>query len=316
LPDAVQRVAVVILTWNGRQDTLACLESLARVDWPELDVIVADNGSSDGTVAAVSAAGYPVHVVENGFNAGFAAGNNAGIAAALARGADAVFVLNNDTEVPRGALRSLVQALNDDASVACVCPVVVYADAPDKLWFAGSRFDPSRARSGRNSDYELGRAPLPAGPVAIERAVGAAMLVRASVISELGAFAPELFYLHEDVDWSLRMRAAGWRILLVPDARIIHKVAASQGGQPLTPLTAYYGTRNDLEIGRRHGGLHGWRALRRELGCVLVHVVFALVHARGAGLRCALAALAGWRDYRLRRFGPRRPLWPGHHRVA
>ena len=297
----------MVLTWNGRADTLACLASLARSDWPALDVIVADNGSDDGTVAAVKA-GFPeVRIVENGANLGFAAGNNAGISEALRAGADAVFVLNNDTEVPSDAVSRLVSVLDARSDAACVCPVLVYADAPDRLWFAGSLFDPSRARSGRNSSYELGRAVLPDQPFEIERGVGAAMLVRASVIEAIGMFAPELFYLHEDVDWSLRMRAAGWRILLVPDVRIIHKVAASQGGHPLTPLTAYYGTRNDLELGRRFGGLHGWRAIAREVGGVAIHVAFALVYARGVSARVhsAGAALAGWRDYRLRRFGPR-----------
>ncbi|MEA2124123.1 MAG: hypothetical protein QOI80_905 [Solirubrobacteraceae bacterium] len=291
------RVAVVVLTWNGCEDTLECLDSVAALDWPELDVVVADNGSADGTVAAVHRRFPGVHVVENGANLGFAEGNNRGIAAALERGADAVLILNNDTTVPPGLLRSLVDALDD--GVGAVCPVIHHADG-ERIWFAGSRYDPARGHAGRPSPWERGRAPLPAGPVEIDRAVGAAMLVPRTVVERLGAFAPELFYLFEDVEWSLRMRRAGLRVLLDPRVSVRHRVAASQDGHARTPVTLYYGTRNDLEVRRRAGTA----TVGRELICVASHVAAAL-GSRERRLACAAASLAGWADFRRGRLGPR-----------
>jgi GT2 family glycosyltransferase len=290
------RVAVVVLTWNGREDTVACLQSLRGVQWRDLDVIVADNASEDGTEEAVRA-GFPeVHVVQNGANLGFAEGNNRGIAAALERGADAVLILNNDTTVPSDLIASLVDALADD--VGAVCPVLRYPDG--RIWFAGSHYDPRRARAGRLSDWETGARRLPSEPVEIDRAVGAAMLVTRAVIERLGCFVADLFYLYEDVEWSLRMRRDGLRILLDPRVTVEHHVAASQGGTRHTPLTLYYGTRNDLEVGRRYGA----EGLRREAGCAAVHVGAALRHGTPR-LACARAAIAGWRDYRQHRLGPR-----------
>ena len=294
-----------MLTWNGLEDTLACLASLEASAWPDLDLIVADNGSTDGTETAVRERHPAVSVIQNGRNVGFAAGNNAGIRLALARGADAFLVLNNDTWVPADAVERLVHALEADPFAGACSPVLSYAADPECLWFAGAPFDPARARAGRASSYERG-SQLPDSPIAIDRAVGAAMLVRAEVAAAVGLFAEELFFLYEDVEWSLRMRAAGWRVLLVPDARLAHAVSASQGGTPHTPTTAYYGTRNDLEVGRRHSGLSGLRALRRELLCVAVHLYGA--RRAEASLRSGYLAevIRGWRDYREGRLGPRR----------
>lgn len=294
------RVAVVVLTWNGREDTLACLRSLQHARWDDLDVVVVDNGSADGTEEAVKAAFPEVVTIQNHANLGFAGGNNVGIDRALDRGAEAVLVLNNDTVVSPDAISALVAAMEADPLVGACSPVLPYAGDPARLWFAGSSYDPTRARAGRASAYETSAA-LPTAPVRITRAVGAAMLVRRSVIERVGAFAEELFYLYEDVEWSLRMRAAGWHILLVPAASIAHRVAASQGGDPVTPTTAYYGTRNDLEVGRRYGA-----GRLRQAGCVGVHV--AQVRRAPRGIRAATlrATAAGAIDFCRGRLGPRR----------
>ena len=129
------------------------------------------------------------------------------------------------------------------------------------------------------------------------------MLVSRRAIERVGAFDPELFFLHEDVDLSLRARAAGFEVLLVPDARVWHRVAASQDGHERTPLTSYYGMRNNLLVCERHAPLPRVAGWRRELACVGTHL---------AGLRRAKrpvaslgALLAGWRDYHRRRFGRR-----------
>jgi GT2 family glycosyltransferase len=301
----IRRVAVVVLTWNGIADTRACLNSVADTDWPRLDVIVSDNGSSDGTPAAVRSAGLADLVVENGRNLGFAGGNNVGIAAALRRGADAILLLNNDTVVPPGAVGTMVRALDERPEAGACSPALMYAAQPTRLWFAGARFDPRLGRSAWASRYERDHAALPEHPIPIDRAAGAAMLVRREVVQEVGPLAEDLFFLYEDVDWSLRIRHAGWQILLVPSTQVAHRVSASQNGDPVTPTTAYYGTRNDLEVGRRHGTAHGLRARKREAICVLVHLAQLRRAPLGTRLECLRATVSGHRDFRRRRLGPK-----------
>lgn len=298
-------MAVVVLTWNGREDTLACLRTLEQSTCPGLDVIVVDNGSTDGTREALAATAYRHMYINTGENLGFAGGNNVGLEVALERGADALLLLNNDTLVSPTAVSELVDALFASDDVGACSPAITYVDEPERLWFAGSAFDPRLARAGRNSRYETGQRALPSMPIDIDRTVGAAMLVRREAIAEAGLMAEELFYLYEDVDWSLRIRAAGWSLQLVPTARIAHKVAASQGGDPVTPATAYYGTRNDLAVGRRHGGLTGAARVRREVLCVGVHLAGIRRARPRSWPACVTSTLVGWLDFRRGRMGPR-----------
>lgn len=266
-------------------------------------MIVVDNASDDGTEEGVRQRGHDVTYIQTGANLGFAGGNNVGIAAAMERGADAVLVLNNDTIVPQDTLGTLAEALSSTPDAGACSPVLPYHPPRKELWFAGTPYDPRRGRSGRTTSIERGTLPLPEAPIDIDRAVGAAMLVRRAVVHEVGAFSEDLYFLYEDVDWSLRMRAAGWRILLVPQARIPHKVAASQGGTPVSPTTTYYGTRNDLEMGRRHSSLHGVAALRRQIVCVAVHLASLRRAPSGTRSDCLRNILRGCRDFHQRRFG-------------
>lgn len=293
----------MVLSWNGIGHTLACLESLKATARPALHIIVVDNGSTDGTRETLRQLTC-IDLIENDRNLGFAAGNNVGIRHALESGIDAVLVLNNDTLVEPQAIARLLAAMNSDPRVGACSPVLPYTADPGRLWFAGASYDPTRGRSGRSSPYERGT-PLPEDPVAIDRVAGAAMLMRRQALEEVGLFSDELFFLHEDVDWSLRARAAGWRLLLVPSASIDHSVSASQGGDPVTPVTAYYGTRNDLELGRRHGTYGGLRTLRRQMICFAVHVAQVRRAARGVRATTLLATAVGALDFRRRRLGER-----------
>src|ERR1700719_4154792 len=146
-------VAVVVLSWNGREDTLACLRSLAALAAPEPLVIVVDNGSSDGTAEAVRTAFPGVELIETGANLGFAGGNNAGITRALERGASHLLVLNNDIEVEPGFLNALVEEAARRPDAGALCSLIQFADPPGLIWFAGASFDPRSGYNGRQRGY-------------------------------------------------------------------------------------------------------------------------------------------------------------------
>jgi GT2 family glycosyltransferase len=294
---------MLVLSWNGVDDTVACLQSLAEVRWPRREVILVDNGSTDGTPDTVRRDFPDVDVLANPTNIGFSAANNLGIELALARGSDWVFILNNDTVLAADVLEQMIAVAEAHPGAGILSPLIYFSDPPDLVWFGGARFDPARGRSGRMEHY---RRRLTAGFVGvrpIDRAAGAAMLVSRRAIERVGAFDPDLFFLHEDVDLSLRVHAAGFELLLVPAARVWHRVAATQDGHERTPLTSYYGLRNNLLVCERHAPLPRAAAWRRELACVGTHLVGLRRADRPvASLR---ALLAGWRDYHRRRFGRR-----------
>ncbi|HEY7706527.1 MAG TPA: glycosyltransferase family 2 protein [Gaiellaceae bacterium] len=279
------KVTAVVLSWNGREDTLACLRSL---EGEPVDVIVVDNASTDGTAEAVTGA----EVIRNERNLGYAGGMNVGIRRALEQGADAVLVLNNDVEVEPGAVAALVEPAG---GAGAVCPLIVFADDPERVWYAGAGYDPRKGYNGRQ------RTDRPADARKTDRACGAAMLVRREVLEAVGLFDEELFAYVEDTDWSLRARKLGLPLLVEPASRVRHKVSASTGGEG-SDGALYYSTRNTLTVAERHAPLGRLGTWRRRAVVVLAHGAQALLARRPARIR---AVLQGWRDFRRGRLGPR-----------
>jgi GT2 family glycosyltransferase len=299
---AAAHIAIVIVNWNRRDDTLACLASLRRLRWERWSAIVVDNGSSDGSAAAVQKRYPETEVVECGENLGFAEGNNVGMRRALESDADYVLLLNNDTIVEPGLLDALVGEAEKRPEAGALCPLIYYDEAPDLIWYAGAMFDPLKGRNYRHFGYRERDTGRYSEVREITHATGAAILVPRRVVEEVGLLDPDLFLQVEDVDWSLRICAAGYRIFFVPAGRVWHRVSVSSGGEHV-PCTAYYVTRNTLEVARRHAPLTGLPALRREAVTLAVQIA----HTRRAHrpLANARAVVEGWRDFRAGRFGPR-----------
>ena len=247
---ATPRIGVVVLNWNGRAHLGPCLRSLRAQDHPEFVVVVVDNGSVDGSADYVANEFPFVELVALDENRRFAAGNNAGVAHALRRGVDVVLVLNNDTVAPPDFLSSLVRAF-DDPGVGIAGPRVVYADRPGTIWYGGGYF----RRFLGFAHHRALRRPVdagkdPAGPT--DWVTGCALAVRAGVWESLGGL-DEAFYIYsEDVDFCLRARAAGWRVVYEPRARLEHAVSASVGGR-MSTFKAYHRTRARRQLARRHG---------------------------------------------------------------
>lgn len=295
-------VAVVVLSWNGREDTLACLRSLAGQEGVALLAVVVDNGSTDGTSEVVQAAYPDAVLVRSERNLGFAGGNNLGIVRALESAPDYVLVLNNDTELEPGAIAALVAEAARTPDAGALCAKILYMEPPDRIWFAGADFDPRRGYNGRQRGYGRADGAAFAHVAETDRACGAAMLVPRAALERVGLFDPELFLYSEDTDWSLRARAAGYRLLVVPESRIRHKVSVASGGES-SPATLYYGMRNTLVVCERQAPLGVVGTWRRRLVLVGAHIAQALLSGdRRAGLR---AVRDGWRDARAGRLGPR-----------
>lgn len=288
-------VGIVVLSWNGRDDTLACLRTLAAVTYEPVSIVVVDNGSHDGTVDAVRNDFPEVDVLPQSANLGFAEGNNIGIRHALAGGSQYVLVLNNDTLVDPGFLEPLVAAAEARSDAGAVCPKILFADAPDRIWFAGASYDARRGYQGRLAGYGEHDSVAFEEVRESDRATGTAMLVPAHVLERVGRFDPDLFAYSEDVDWSLRARAAGYHIYVVGGSRVYHRVSASSGGES-SPTSLYYGVRNALTVAERHSPLSRVGTWRRRATVVAAHTAQAL---RSRSRRAGIAAvLEGWRDFR------------------
>ena len=280
----------VVLSWNGREDTLACLESLCGIR-----TVCVDNGSSDGSAAAVAERFPEVELIRTEVNLGFAAGNNVGIRRALDHGADWVLLVNNDATVEAGIVAALAAATEARPDAGVLACKVLFAGV-DRLWYAGAAFDPFL---GRSRHERFGEQDVPGELRDTVRATGAGMAVSRAAIEAAGLFDEELFLYAEDLEWCLRIRAAGFAVVYVPGARLRHRVSAASGGAG-SPTTSYYETRNMLAVVERYRPLpRGVTGIRRAL------VVAPRVLQAARRPTSAWAALRGWRDYRRGRMGRR-----------
>jgi GT2 family glycosyltransferase len=282
----------VVLNWNGGSDTPRALESLAGIE-----TICVDNGSTDGSDEEVERRFPEVELIRTGANFGFAGGNNVGIRRALERGAAWVLLLNNDAVAGEGiaaALERAAAARPDAGMLACK----IYLEG-DTLQYAGASFNALLGYSGRVEGFgarDGGRWDVLRD---VGRADGAALAVSRAAVERVGLLDESLFAYVEDVDWSLRMRAAGYAVVFVPDAKVWHAGSASTGGAAST-ANLYYATRNTLAVAERHRPLPpGLRGVRRA---VVVGTHLLRAGRRRAGLA---AVLEGWRDFRRGALGMR-----------
>jgi len=243
-------VAIIVLNWNNAPDTIECLRSLAQLDYPTYRVVVVDNGSTDDSVRAIHQQYPGVMILETQQNLGYAGGNNAGIRYALAQGAKYICILNNDVKVAPDFLTPLLAAFDEDAEVGVVTPLVAEMDEPEKVWALGQEIDWKTGMVTRIHSGEAMPSPQARVLIEVDIASGTVMLVKREVLERVGLL-DETFYLYyEEVDWCLRVRRTGYRILAVPSSVVWHKVSATLG--PTSPVIDYYMLRNHLHFIARH----------------------------------------------------------------
>lgn len=239
------KVDIVIVNWNGWEDTIECLESIYKIDYPDYEVIIVDNHSQDDSVKRIkeSSEGKAFTIIENEENYGFAEGNNIGIRYALKYlNPKYILLLNNDTVVDEDFLKELVDAGENKAYIGILSPKIYHYDRPNIIWSAGCKISWKFARG-----IQIGTGELDKGQYndqkEVEYVSGSAFLIKTDVIDEIGLMDKNYFLYFEESDWTLRANQAGYKSLYVPSAKIWHKVSRSGGGIS-KPAGLYYITRN------------------------------------------------------------------------
>ncbi len=245
------KVGVVVLNWNGTSDTLECLASLVRSDYPNAEWIVVDNGSQPDPKEIILERFPEVKYLGLPENIGYAGGNNAGIRYALARGHEYVFVLNNDTVVEPDAIRQAVQVARQDRRIAAVGVKVLAWDDPTRVWVA---YGEVTYRQGlvRLIGYYWKDDERFAAQRDVEWVPGTAVLLSRQALEEVGLFDEEFFAYHEDVDWCTAARKKGYRVVFAPQGRILHKGHGSSGGKRYVSPRQYLAGRNMVLFVRKH----------------------------------------------------------------
>jgi GT2 family glycosyltransferase len=316
----VPHVAVVVLNWNGWQDTIACVESVLESSHSRLSVIICDNASRDDSIVRIQAWGrtvasgspgftfidrtiHPtadtssaadlqgtVTLLQAGRNGGYASGNNVGVRTALTDSSvAAIWILNNDTVVDEGALTEALGVLSSDPHIGLVGATLRYLDRVDVIQCqGGGRFNP---RKGIAETIGAGRAVSEAIPT--EKVIeeldfinGAAVLVSRQMLETVGLMAEHYFLYWEELDWASRARPR-FKLSYAPAAIVMHKVGAAIGtkdGGEGSDLSEYYYNRNRIRFCQRHS--------RRSLPYVYLQLSWNAFQAllKGRVGRCRLLA--------------------------
>lgn len=277
-------VYIIIPNWNGRENALACVASLLQMDYPTSRIIVVDNGSNDGSTAALRERFLTVDVISSSVNLGFAGACNLGIEAALAAGAAYLLIMNNDTVVDKQMLSELIREAERSPDIGIVGPKIYYYDAPDTIWFAGGdrgRWTWAVTRRPRGRDRKSSNLPRD-----VSFLPGCGMLARRVLVERIGSFDTGYFMYYEDCDFCVRAKQAGFRLRYVPTARMWHKVSSSSGGKK-SPLNRYYRSRSLLRFLRRNTrGLHHSVLMLLRIGGILAEILVELVQGH--------LTVAGW----------------------
>ena len=291
-PGSIPSIGVIVLNWNGADDTIACLESLRRADPTADRVVVVDNASADDSVTRIRdwsrLNAMDVEIVVAPTNHGFAGGNNLGIdLLAKDPGITHFLLLNNDATVAEDFFGEMKRALSAVPGAGLLTGTIYEHPAREKVWYAGGKEIRSRALI-----EHFHTPPTEAAPVPTEFVSGCVMLISREALSEIGPLADCYFPLYmEDAEYSLRARAAGLPVLYAPRARAIHKIGATVGMASASPLITQAQVRHRVLYVRRN-----FRGVERAIALAylaLTKPAKALAETLGGRPKMGLAVFKG-----------------------
>ena len=291
---SLPRVSIIIVSWNARSVVQRCLPSVVATDYPNLEIIFADNASTDGSAAWVAREYPSVKIVRHPENWLFARGNNAALPHATG---DLVLLLNNDVEVPPGWLRPLVDTMTDAPDVAAVQPKLLQYDDRGRFEYAGGAggyldrlgYPFTRGRLINTMETDRGQYDDTRD---VFWATGAALLLRRSALDDVGLL-DERFEMHmEEIDLCWRLQRHGYRVRVEPTSTVYHIGGASLPQS--SPRKTYYNFRNSLLMLYKNLPPSEWRrTLPLRMACDLGALGRALL---GGNLQEATAIVRAYRD--------------------
>ncbi len=247
-----QKITIIIINWNGVSDTLDCLRSLQKTNYPNLEIIVVDNGSKNKNEAETIKSHFPkVQLIKSSSNLGFSGGNNLGIKAALKNKSDYIVLLNNDTVVVPNFLSEIIKYIDYNPDVDIVSPLIYTHSQPKKIWFSYGKlylFLGNIKASHQETNFDKNN---------IWFVSGCCMFVKSNVFNKIGLLDDRFFAYFEDTDFCIRAKLSGYKIGIVEKSKIFHKVSQSSGGV-LSPIYLYYMTRNNWLFAQKNLSFYHW----------------------------------------------------------
>jgi len=242
------KISLIIVNWNKKNDLLECLESVQKLNYSNFNTIVVDNGSIDDSLEMIKQNFSKVFLIKNKKNLGFAKGNNQGIELALRKGADYVFLLNNDAVIEKNCLRELVKVVESNKKYGVLGPKIYYFSVPNRIQSVGEIFIRSLGLTFHRERKKFDKGQFNS-ITEVDFISGCAMLLKTEAIKKVGLF-DELFFSYlEDLDLCYRLKKKGYKTIVVPTAKVWHKESLSTKG---TTFKLFFKTRNSIIFMRKN----------------------------------------------------------------
>lgn len=267
------KVSIIIVNWNGLEDTLECLESLRKIDYNNYEIIVVDNNSSGDDVIVIEEkhGNFIKQIIINKNNLGFSGGNNVAIDSALKDNADVILLLNNDTIVEPNFLTNLVKASIEHPNAGILTPMINYYSNKSVIWSAGGKISKLKA-SGFSSGYNRDEKYFRMNDYCTF-ASGCCMYIKREVFEKIGLLDEKYFLYLEDTDFCYRTVKAGFKILYAGESLIYHKVQSTTAKQN-SLLPVYYSLRNRLYFAKKNLGFFSYSSIMYLLFTFTIKILF------------------------------------------
>lgn len=292
-------LAVIIVNWNSFDVTFNCLQSLKDVDYPLLDVIIVDNGSTDNSGSKLSRAYPDFTFLYNDENLGFTGGNNTGIEYAIKEHLDLIMLLNNDTVVTPDFASILVEKLVQDSQIGAIQPKIMFNKERRIIWNAGSFYNSFWAISKTRGFEETDNGQYNK-PEEIPWVTGCCFLTKTEIVKKIGLLDQKFFIYFEDTDWSFKIRKLGYKLVFEPSSVIYHEVGMSNQNRKghnegnVSPFSHYQTVRNHLYFIRRYSrGVNIIGAWSYQVVKFVGYIGYFLIRRRFVKLKFVLR---GFRD--------------------
>lgn len=236
-------VSIIIPTYNRKNELLGCLDSVYRSSYNNIETIVVDNASIDGTTKLVRKLYPQTEIIELDRNTGVTGGRNVG--AKIAKG-DFILFLDSDVIIDKLMIDALVKVMLNDDSIGIVGPVIYYNDEPNRIWAAGTSIDLPSGRVHFNQNLET------AEPFEVQ-VMPPPIMIRRKTLEEIGLFDNNFFAAFEDSDFCFKVKEVGLKVVCDPKAKAWHKIPVEKKIQELHVLSrSYYMARNRTMFMRKH----------------------------------------------------------------
>lgn len=291
------KVYIIILNWNGWQDTIECVKSIKNNNYQNYILLIIDNGSSNESLThlrKLTDIEYSINelyksktetnnylprkiiLIKSEENLGFAAGNNVGLKYALSNNADYCFVLNNDTIIERKSLELLVNFLELNNQYSAATPQIRYFEPNNKIWNCGGKLLWYGARKYYYNNCDISSIPQNKEILDITFVSGCALFLRSALIKEIGSFTEQFFFGEEDFEISLRLKRNKKKVVCLLNSVIYHKIGSSINSAALKEYGKIYIYYLNRFIDIKHQKSTLWWNIWKYLYCIYIFILLSI----------------------------------------